>query len=40
MVSNTVQFLDGEITKVVQVPIINDILVENIERDTPADQRG
>ena len=34
MVSNTVQFLDGEITKVVQVPIINDTLVENIENVT------
>ena len=34
MVSNTVQFLDGEISKVVQVPIINDTLVENIENVT------
>ena len=31
MVSNTVQFLDGEISKVVQIPIIDDIIVESIE---------
>jgi uncharacterized delta-60 repeat protein len=31
MISNTVHFLDGEISKVVQVPIIDDAIVESIE---------
>jgi hypothetical protein len=31
MLSNTVQFLDGEIFKVVQIPILDDAIVESIE---------